>query len=324
MARRRNIFDRTRSGEDIGLDRSGQSGRQRTINLDGSYNIERKTGRVLGNFYPYHWFITTSWSHYWLLVLGFYGVMNIIFASIYYAIGVDQINGIHGHSAFGNFLYCFFFSVQSFTTVGYGGMYPVGKLANFVSAIEAFTGLMTFALATGTLYGRFSKPVSKIRYSKNIIIAPYRDITGMQFMVANEMSSELVEMEARVNISWFEDEGDGKKIRRFQQVKLEIDKIAMFPTSWIINHPIDEESALFGRTLKDIQDMDFEVFVLLKGFDNVFAQTIYSRHSFMEEQFIFGAKFRRPFEINNEGRVVMDLNKVGDFDRVEIAIPELA
>jgi len=88
-------------------------------------------------------------------------------------------------------------------------------MANLVATLEAFTGLMTFALATGTLYGRFSKPVSRIKYSKNAIFAPYKDITGLQFMVANETSSSLMEMEARVSISWMEDDGTGNMIRRF-------------------------------------------------------------------------------------------------------------
>ena len=324
MSKIRKAIDRRRAGEDLGIDRTAQKGRQRTINADGSYNMERRTGRVLGNFYLYHWLITTSWSHYWLVVFGFYGVMNVIFASVYYAIGVDQLSGAEGATPAIRLMHCFFFSAQSFTTVGYGGIFPVGRLANLIATLEAFTGLMTFALATGTLYGRFSRPVSRIKYSKNVIISPYKDITGLQFMVANEMSSTLMEMEARVNIGWFEDDGTGNMVRRFQQVNLEIDKIALFPTSWILNHPIDEESILYGRSLEEIKKLDVEVYVLLKGFDDIFSQTIYSRHSFMAVDFLYGAKFRKPWAINNEGRIVMDLTKVGDYDLVELPVPEMA
>jgi inward rectifier potassium channel len=191
-------------------------------------------------------------------------------------------------------------------------------MANFVATLEAFTGLMTFALATGTLYGRFSRPVSKIKYSKNIIVAPYRDITGLQFMVANEMSSTLMEMEARVNIAWYENDDNANPVRRFAQVNLEIDKIALFPTSWILNHPIDEESVLYGRTFDDMKKMDLEVYVLLKGFDDVFSQTIYSRQSYTVDQFIYGAKFNRPWHLNENGKVTMDLTRVGDFVRAEL------
>lgn len=312
----RNVIDRMRPGEDIGLDHTGQKGRQRTINADGSYNMERITGKVFGNSTPFHWMITTSWTHYWLVAFGFYAIMNLLFATVYYTIGVESLSGWRGVTEGEKFLSCFFFSAQSFTTVGYGGIHPVGTLTNFVASFEAFMGLMTFALATGTLYGRFSKPISRIKYSPNIIIAPFKEGTAMQFMVANELTSTLMEMEARVNISWVEMSAEQQPIRRFQQVKLEIDKIAMFPTSWIINHPIDEESILFGKTADDIQLMDFEVFVLLKGFDDVFSQMIYSRQSYTADQFVVGAKFIKAFHVNEAGKLVMDLTKVGKYELV--------
>ncbi|MBP6732986.1 MAG: hypothetical protein KA149_13050, partial [Chitinophagales bacterium] len=141
---------------------------------------------------------------------------------------------------------------------------------------------------------------------------------GMQFMVANGVETTLMEMEAKVNISWMDEDDNGVPLRRFQQGKLEFDKIAMFPTSWVVNHPIDEESALYGKSLEEIKKLDFEVFVLMKGFDDVFSQTIYSRHSFIADQFVYGAKFRKPFSINEQGRIVMDLTKVGEYDLVPI------
>ena len=312
-----------RAGEDLGIDRTALAGRQRTINDDGTYNVERRTGRLMGNFYLYHWLITTSWNHYWLVVFGFYGIMNVIFASVYYFIGIDQLSGAAASTPALQFMHCFFFSAQSFTTVGYGGIFPVGKLANFVATLEAFTGLMTFALATGTLYGRFSRPVSQLKYSDNIIIAPYKDITAMQFMVGNQMSSSLAEMEARVSIGYYEDDGNGNVVRKFQQVNLEFDKIAFFPTSWILVHPIDEESILYGRSMDEIKKMDLEVYILLKGFDDVFSQTIYNRHSYLVKQFVYGAKFRKPWHINSEGKVVMDLTKIGEYDVVPVPVAEM-
>ena len=318
MRKLKDVIDKIKSAEDLGLDKGFQTGRQRSINRDGSFNMERKTGRFLGGFNAFRWIITTSWLRYWLIVFGFYGVMNVIFASIYYSIGVDQLHGIQGNDALTHWLYCFFFSAQSFTTVGYGAINPISEITNFIATIEAFIGLMTFALATGTLYGRFSKPVTKLKYSSNILIAPYKDITGMQFMVANEQDSTLMDMEARVNSSYMALDDYGNPVRKFQFVKLEIDKITMFPTSWIINHPIEEDSALFGKSIQEIIEMDFEIFILIKGFDDVFSQTIYSRHSFTGDSFVWGAKFKKPFYINEKGKTVLDLTKVGDYDLIDI------
>lgn len=316
MSAIRRAIDRMKPGEDIGLDHGGQKGRQRTINPDGTYNMERKTGRVLGNFFLYHWLIVTSWKNYMIAVVGFYLFDNIVFGTMYYLLGPENLNGIIGETEFDKFMSCFFFSCQTFTTVGYGGLHPVAKIASALAAIEAFLGLMAFALVTGTLYGRFSRARSRMKFSGNILIAPFKGGTALQFMVANEMNNTLMEAEARVNIGWYEDEGNGKMIRRFQQVKLEFDKIAMFPTSWVVNHPIDEESILYGKTLEEIKAMDAEVFVLLKAFDDVFSQTVYSRQSYTASQFVYGAKFRRPFDVNEQGKLVMDLTKVGEYDLV--------
>jgi inward rectifier potassium channel len=312
------VIDRMKPGEDIGLDHVGQKGRQRSINPDGSYNLERKTGRLFGNFFLFNWLITTSWTNYSIAIVCFYLFDNVVFGSLYYWLGAENLYGIVGTTEFDKFMSCFFFSCQTFTTVGYGGLHPIGKIASSMAAIEAFLGLMAFAVATGTLYGRFSRPKARLKYSPNIIIAPFKGKTAMQFIVANEMNTVYMEMEAKVNISWQEDEGNGKTVRRFQQVKLEIDKITMFPTSWTINHPIDEESALYGKTQSDVQKMDVEIFVLLKGFDDTFSQTIYSRQSYTAEQFVWGAKFRRPFGVNAAGKLEMDLTKVGEYDKADI------
>jgi inward rectifier potassium channel len=72
-----------------------------------------------------------------------------------------------------HFLDAFFFSAQTISTVGYGHISPRGVVANSVAAFESMIGLLAFALATGLLYGRFSKPSAKIVYSDNILVAPY-------------------------------------------------------------------------------------------------------------------------------------------------------
>jgi len=308
-----------REGQDIGLDRNIHNNRQRTINPDGSFNIKKVTGKIIGNVNPYHWIITISWTKYWIVILSFYIGMNISFATFYYFIGIEQLSGLIGDTIFVQWLNCFFFSVQCFTTVGFGGIHPIGVSANFVAAFESFAGLMTFAISTGSLYGRFSRPISRIKYSENILIAPYKEGTGMQFIVASELSSALMEMEATVNVSWNDTNDKGLPIRKFQQVKLEIDKIAMFPMSWVINHPIDEESVLYNRSIEEIKAIRLEVFILLKGFDDVFSQIIYNRHEFVAEDFVWGAKFSKPFYVDESGKIILDLSKVGAYEFVQMS-----
>jgi len=303
--------------EDIGLDRGGQRGRQRSINADGSYNIERKTGSLLDGFHLYQWLLFTSWKKYWLSIFLFYAFDNVVFGIIYYLAGAENFHGIPEGSEWNKFLYCFFFSTQSFTTVGYGGIHPTGILTSTLAAVEAFLGISAFALVTGTLYGRFSRPTAKLKYSPNAIIAPFKEGKALMFMIANARKTNLMELEARVNYGWIEKDEQGD-VRKFQPLKLEIDKIAMFPSSWTIVHPIDEDSPIFGKSFDDIMKLEAEIFVMIKGFDETFSQTIYSRHSFMCNQIVWGAKFKRPFYVNEEGKLVMDTEKVGEYDKVTL------
>jgi len=307
---------KNRNRLDIGLDHSAEQGRQRTVNQDGSFNIKRITGDTL-DFDLYHWLITTSWKHFWIVVFLFYGFVNVVFAAIYYVIGTSSIGGIIHEDTLHDFLQCFFFSNETFTTVGYGGLHPTGVLTSFVSSLEAFLGLMSFALATGTLYGRFSKPRPRIKFSPNAIIAPFGELTAYQFMIANQRNTNIMELEATVNFSWV-DKSDGDSYRRFKALNLELSKIAMFPTSWKINHIIDEESPMYGMSEKDFAEKEVEAFITLKGFDETYSQTVYIRMSYTSKDMIYGAKFERPFYISETGQQVMDLRKVGSYTLVPL------
>ena len=140
--------------------------------------------------------IDTTWPRFLLVVLAGFLVVNVIFACLYLMIGIENLKGLE--SDMGAFANAFFFSVHTLTTVGYGNVYPEGAWANTISSLEAATGLMVFAIATGLLYGRFSRPSARIVYSKNAIIAPYQDGTSLQFRVTNARRNVLMNMEARV------------------------------------------------------------------------------------------------------------------------------
>ena len=314
----RDRINRNRNNVDIGLDHGAQQGRQRTVNLDGSYNIKKITGDRI-DFDLYHWLITTSWKHYWLVVFLFYGTMNFLFAIVFYAVGTKYISGISSTDGVSDFMQCFFFSNETFTTVGYGGMHPVGLVTSWVASMEAFIGLMSFALATGTLYGRFSKPRPSLKFSRNMIIAPVGELTGLQLMLANQRSSNIMDLEATVNFSWI-DGSSGDSLRRFKQLNLELSKIAMFPLSWTINHIIDEQSPLYGMSESDMKAKEIELFISLKGYDETYAQTIYIRMSYTWQDLIYGAKFQKPFYVGADGKMIMDLRKVGSYDPADLPV----
>lgn len=301
----------------LGFDNRVVSGRKRTINSDGSFNILRKNN-FWQEFHLYRLAITCKWKYYWLIVLTIYISANFIFAGIYFCIGAENIVGIQGDKT-SQFWQCYFFSLQTFTTVGYGGLHPQGMLTNTVAGFEAFLGLMTFALATGALYGRFSRPVAHIKYSKNMVIAPYGEgEKALMFMMCNNTQGNLVEVSAKLNFSWIETDKNGNSLRKFDALKLEIDKISMLPLTWTIVHPINEESPAYNFTAQDYTIKDVEVFILITAYDDTFAQTVHSRSSYTGNEIIYGAKFKRAFYTNDDGLQVLDVNNMGEYEKVKI------
>ncbi len=90
----------------------------------------------------------------------FFGLTNLVFACLYLTIGIDHLGGMVAGSNAEKFGEAFFFSAQTFTTVGYGRINPIGFNASLTASLEALIGLMSFALVTGLLYGRFAPPQS--------------------------------------------------------------------------------------------------------------------------------------------------------------------
>lgn len=302
------------SKDDLGFENRTDRGRKRTVNHDGSLNVVRKN-HFREEFHIYQWAITCKWSTYWLVVLLIYILANLFFASLYYLTGADQIVGTEG-SGVHPFWQCYFFSLQTFTTVGYGGLHPRGLLTNTIAGLEAFLGLMTFALATGALYGRFSRPVSSIKYSPNILIAPFKEGKALMLMLCNNKKGNLANVEAKLNFSWIDEDPDGKPIRRYTVLDLDIPKISMLALSWTLVHPIDENSILSQFSESDFTERDVEVFVMISAYDDTFAQTVNSRNSYLGSEFVFNARFLRPFFTDENGNTVLDVVHLGAYEKL--------
>ncbi len=290
---------------------------QRLMNRDGTSNVRRKGLSILESISFYHSLITMSWARFNLLVLSAYLGVNVLFAFAYMIIGTEQLSGMIGNSTADRFWEAFFFSAQTLTTVGYGRVNPVGHLGSSVAAIESMMGLLGFALATGLLYGRFSRPVAKILFSQNALIAPYRDGTALMFRIANKKKGEFAEPEATVTIAYVIEE-NGKQVRKFNNLNLEISHINILTATWTIVHPIDENSPLIEWSLDDFAGNQSEVLVFLKGYDETFAQTVHSRFSYRHHEIIYGAKFNSAVDPGPDGSTIVALDHINDYEKVAL------
>lgn len=170
---------------------------KRIINQDGSFNVKRY-GVDTGLRSIYQAIISMGFWQFLMIVVLAYIVVNVLFASLYFMAGPENLDGMNGKSGLDAWLTCFYFSFQTFTTVGYGALSPLGVLMNFIASIEALAGLLGFALMSGVLYGRFSKPKSALTYSKNAVMAPFEEGEALMFRLANKRTNVLMHMSAQV------------------------------------------------------------------------------------------------------------------------------
>ena len=275
------------------------------INKDGSFNVTRRGVSWMVNLYQH--LIHMKWYPFLLLVMFLFVSTNCLYAGLYFVIGVEQLSGIHGEHPL--FLQLFFFSTQTFTTVGYGLISPVGLGANVLASFESLNGLLFFALATGLLYGRFSRPNAKLRFSKQMVMRPYKEGKALMFRVANTRKTQLMEMHARLMLSVLEKEGDTYQ-RRYYDLKLERKSVLFFPLSWTIVHYIDEESPLNRLGEQHLEKCSTEFLILMTGFDDTFSQTVHTRYSYSYKEISFNSKFERDFTTNEDGVLELDLDRI--------------
>jgi len=308
---------KTRKYNDLGLDTQAAAGQFRALNKDGSFNVLKANISFSERMNFFNALVSMSWRRFFGLIAAMYFMVNVLFAGIYMAVGVEHLTDITGLTRFEQFMEAFFFSAQTVTTLGYGRVAPVGIPANSVAAIESMLGLLAFALATGLLYGRFSKPTARIRYSTHAVIAPYHDINGFMLRVINPLSNHLLEVEANLTLSLKRKDSEA---REFHQLELERSRVVFFPTTWTIVHPINPASPLYRLTEEEVRSRDAEFIVMLRAFDESFSQTVYSRSSYKAHELHWGRKFvyiSRP----DKGRLTVDVGRISETEAAGLNPP---
>jgi inward rectifier potassium channel len=304
------------SSFDPGLTRQYTGPLLRAINKDGSFNVQRTGLRSLaGNIYIH--LVRMSWPRFLALVATAYLIVNMVFAGVFLALGSDALHATERGLGMGEFGRAFFFSVQTLTTVGYGSVYPAGVAANLIAGLEAAVGLMGFALATGLLFARFSRPSSKLVFSDTMVVAPGAGGgTSLQFRIANQRSNVLMEVEARMMLSTVDRSPEGDLKRNFRTLPLEITQINFLALTWTVVHAINPDSPLHGKSHDDLKELQAELMILIKGFDDSFSQVVHTRYSYRWDEIQWSARFVPAFTTAPEGHMILHVAKVGETVRV--------
>jgi len=288
--------------EDLGLGRTITK-RGRFLKSNGRPNIRRINQRRFGGLSLYQRLTVCPGWMFFALVFALYASLNVAFGSIYYLVGADSFYGIPQ----GSYLKFVFFSSQTLTTVGYGGIYPIGNIASTLAAMEALLGLLLFALITGLLYARFSKAKLRLCFSEHALVGPYKGITAVMFRFVNERYNELFDVRVHVTGTWI-DHSSGKPERKYRRLELEQERIVNFYLNWTVCHPIDESSPVYGWSEERFEETDFELIINISAYDELFGQSIRVSRSYKWSDFLFGSKFQPMYWMSEDGVVEMDLN----------------
>ncbi|HTE12645.1 MAG TPA: ion channel [Chitinophagaceae bacterium] len=287
----------------------------RFINRDGSFNLRKEGMPFWERFSVYHSMLHMPTWKFVVLIIVFYLVINLLYTIIYLLIGIgpEQFTGMLAKTNWEKIKEIYFFSTETFTTVGYGRVNPVGDGANFVASIEAMSGFLSFAVATGLIYGRFSKPKSYLVFSDFALIAPFQDKTALMFRFASYKDNHiLTNVEIKVNIG-LQVEENNKPVFKFFDLHLERSRVDSLPMNWTVVHPIDEDSPLSGFSFEDMKAADVELYVLVRGFDDVYSNVVLQRTSYTYEEIKFNHKFKPMYRESNDGKTtIVELHKLNE------------
>ncbi len=254
----------------------------------------------------YHWLLTLGWRGLFGLMACSYVLFNVIFAFLYWLQPGSVANARPG-----SFPDAFFFSVQTMATIGYGDMHPATLYANLVVTGEVLLGLTGFALATGLIFARFSRPTARVLFSRVAVVARHEGVPTLMFRAANERLNRILEAQVSVTVAREEVSAEGVAMRRFHELKVTRSRTPLFLLTWTVMHPIDEASPLRGATRDSLIAEQAEIVVTLIGIDETFSQTIYARHSYGAEQILWGHRLADILAVE-DGRRRIDYGRFHD------------
>jgi inward rectifier potassium channel len=307
-----------KTNNDTGFGSNASSYGGRFINRNGTFNLRKDGVSFFKKISVYQKMINLSKWKFIITIILFYLIINLLFTTFYLLAGLNELQGLISKTPWQTFKEVYFFSTQTFTTVGYGRVNPIGDKANLIASFEALAGLLTFAIATGLIYGRFAKPKSFLEFSEYALVAPFKDITALMFRFANYKDNHiLTNVEIKVNIA-LRTEESGTAVYKFYDLPLERNKIDSLPMNWTVVHPINETSPIMGFTLEDMESADAELYVLISGFDDVYSCSVLQRTSYTYQEMKFKAKFIPMYRESEDGKTtILEMHKLNTITEID-------
>ena len=243
----------------------------------------------------YHDLLSMSWKRTLLYFSLFFILINSLFATLYWL----EPGSLHNSD--NSWTTCFFFSVQTLGTIGYGFLAPATFMANILVTIEAVLGLISIAIMTGLFFATFSRPFAKVAFTENMVVTPWEGKQTLIFRMINLRENRIIDSSVSVTFLRKEQTSHGSEFRRFHDLKLVRSKIPLLAMSINVMHVIDEESPLFGMAEDACVACEGEFIVALIGTDSTFGQTIHSTTMYQAKDIRWNKQFKDMVTVTPDG-----------------------
>ncbi len=267
-------------------------------------NVDRRELRDL-----YHWLLRLRWAEFAAFILSLYLAVNLLFSALFY-LGRPCVNGMTSFSD------AFFFSVETFATVGYGHFYPESTYGHLIATAEIMVGMFGMAVITGLIFVRFSRPTARVMFSKRLVISNFDGQPALMLRVANLRYQAMAEAEFRMMLIRHEWVKEGEMMRRFYPLKLQFDRLIAFPAALTIRHVIDEESPLFGVSEEDLEKSDVRIMASIVCIDTVISASVESQYQYSWRDIHYGKRFVEIYNDIDDHRMTVDYGLLHEVEPV--------
>ncbi len=258
----------------------------------------------------YHHALTARWSVFIYGSIGFYVLINLAFALLYFCVP-GQVSGLGEQPL----LSLFFFSVQTLSTVGYGGMVPVGPWANVIVSVEVLIGMMINALGTGLVFARFARPRARVMFSRTAVISNENGIPALCLRIANLRTSVILAVDIEVALSRLVMTESGHLARRFDQLLLIQSHVPILRFAFVMAHIIGPDSPLHGKTIAELEQEESEIVVTVTGVDEATGQTVFARTAYAFSRVQDNHRFVDILLTGSDGRIIVDFGRFHDVEK---------
>jgi inward rectifier potassium channel len=249
----------------------------------------------------YHFMLAISWASLLGLFFAVYLSANAIFACLYW-LG----DGAVEHARAGSFADAFWFSVQTFATIGYGGMAPATTYGHVLVTLEAFVGMMSIALGTGIVFAKFSRPRALIQFSKKMVVHVRNGRPVLEFRLANQRRGSLSDASMKVNLVYDEVTSEGLPMRRSRPLELERAHMPLLALAWNLIHVLDEQSPLHELKRETVGQRIVGVIALMSAHDDTLVETVRARQFYQPQDLVFESRFVEMISRQDDGVLVID------------------